>query len=81
MTKSSLQDKLVTLTNSVQYYTACVLIYCLAGDVALVHPFLLHARGKNLGPHTDEGVRFLCHPCVRLKEHMDLHVTLFSLQP
>jgi len=37
-----------------------------AGDVMLTHPFLLHARSKNLR----EAVRFMCHPAVRLRERM-----------
>jgi len=39
-----------------------------AGDVALVHPFLLHARSPNTGP----AVRFICNPCIPLKEPMNL---------
>ena len=38
-----------------------------AGDVILLHPFLLHARSKNLAPLLESGVRFLCHPAVPLK--------------
>eukprot|EP00629_Pelagomonadales_sp_RCC1024_P015494 CAMPEP_0119261344 /NCGR_PEP_ID=MMETSP1329-20130426/1440_1 /TAXON_ID=114041 /ORGANISM="Genus nov. species nov., Strain RCC1024" /LENGTH=345 /DNA_ID=CAMNT_0007260897 /DNA_START=103 /DNA_END=1137 /DNA_ORIENTATION=- len=41
-----------------------------AGDVVLTHPFLLHARSKNLRPAAPENVRFMCHPAVRLKEPM-----------
>lgn len=37
-----------------------------AGDVALVHPFLLHARSANTGSR----VRFICNPCYALHEPM-----------
>ena len=39
-----------------------------AGDVVLLHPFMLHARSANTG----NSVRFICNPCVTLKEHMNL---------
>ena len=39
-----------------------------AGDVALLHPFMLHARG----PNTGGGVRVICNPCIRLHERMRL---------
>ena len=42
-----------------------------AGDVMLAHPFLLHARSKNLGQHGAESVRFMCHPAVPLVKPMD----------
>jgi hypothetical protein len=48
------------------------------GDVILLHPFLLHARSKNLygtpscpGEDYEAGVRFLCHPAIPLQDHMD----------
>ncbi|KAJ1455789.1 hypothetical protein M885DRAFT_519000 [Pelagophyceae sp. CCMP2097] len=41
-----------------------------AGDVMLTHPFLLHARSKNL----TSTVRFMCHPAVSLKAPMRLFV-------
>ncbi len=37
-----------------------------AGDVALIHPFVLHARS----PNTGSKVRFICNPCYTLKEPM-----------
>lgn len=37
-----------------------------AGDVALIHPFVLHARSSNTGSK----VRFICNPCYTLKEPM-----------
>ncbi|KAJ8612524.1 hypothetical protein CTAYLR_003734 [Chrysophaeum taylorii] len=40
-----------------------------AGDVFLLHPFLLHARSKNLSGHV---VRFLCHPVLALREPLRL---------
>jgi len=40
-----------------------------AGDVALVHPFLLHARS----PNTGQAVRFICNPCIPLKAPLDLN--------
>jgi len=39
-----------------------------AGDVVLLHPFMLHARS----PNTGRSVRFICNPCVTLKENMNL---------
>ncbi|GBG31729.1 Hypothetical Protein FCC1311_079542 [Hondaea fermentalgiana] len=42
-----------------------------AGDVALCHPFLLHARGKNFAPtEGTSGVRFIANPCVQFRERM-----------
>lgn len=38
------------------------------GDVALVHPFTLHARS----PNTGERVRFICNPCIPLYEPLNL---------
>ncbi|EGZ09306.1 hypothetical protein PHYSODRAFT_249879 [Phytophthora sojae] len=43
-----------------------------AGDVMLVHPFLLHARSKNLGQKGVESVRIMCNPNVRLHHRMNL---------
>ncbi len=37
-----------------------------AGDVALHHPFMLHARS----PNTGDAVRFICNPCITLKEKL-----------
>ena len=39
----------------------------MAGDVALIHPFLSHARSENTGPN----VRFICNPCYGLHEPMN----------
>jgi hypothetical protein len=47
-----------------------------AGDVALLHPFLAHGRGKNLGEP-----RFICNPSIRLKEHMNLTQSLNDMSP
>ncbi|KAG7398625.1 hypothetical protein PHYBOEH_010780 [Phytophthora boehmeriae] len=44
-----------------------------AGDVMLVHPFLLHARSKNLGQKGVESVRIMCNPNVRLRRRMNLN--------
>ncbi|KAL3671136.1 hypothetical protein V7S43_004318 [Phytophthora oleae] len=44
-----------------------------AGDVMLVHPFLLHARSKNLGKKGVESVRIMCNPNVRLHRKMNLN--------
>jgi ectoine hydroxylase-related dioxygenase (phytanoyl-CoA dioxygenase family) len=44
-----------------------------AGDVMLTHPFLLHARSKNLGKKGLNSVRFMCNPNVGLKEEMQLY--------
>ena len=38
------------------------------GEAALLHPFMLHARSPNTGSR----VRFICNPCIRLKEKMNL---------
>lgn len=42
-----------------------------AGDVVFTHPFLVHARSTNCAPASPggEGVRFMCHPGVRLRAH------------
>ena len=39
-----------------------------AGDVVLLHPFMLHARSPNVG----QSVRFICNPCVTLHENLNL---------
>ena len=39
-----------------------------AGDVLMMHPFMLHTRSKNTGSR----VRFICNPCVTLNEEMNL---------
>lgn len=39
-----------------------------AGDVILLHPFMLHARS----PNTGNSVRFICNPCIQYKEAMRL---------
>ncbi|DAZ96597.1 TPA: hypothetical protein N0F65_000163 [Lagenidium giganteum] len=44
-----------------------------AGDVMLVHPFLLHARSKNLGQRGVDSVRIMCNPNVKLHEKMNLN--------
>jgi hypothetical protein len=38
------------------------------GDVALLHPFMLHANSPNCGV----APRIICNPCVRLHEPMQL---------
>jgi len=38
----------------------------------LAHPFLLHARSKNLGQFGVESVRFMCHPAVPLRAPMQV---------
>jgi hypothetical protein len=40
-----------------------------AGDVFVMHPFMLHTRSMNTGNR----VRFICNPCVTLREPMNLH--------
>jgi len=51
-----------------------------AGDVVLVHPLLLHARSKNLSPINEQGIRFMCHPAISLKNDLNLQhpVTLLE---
>jgi len=39
-----------------------------AGDVVLLHPFMLHAASANTGTT----VRFICNPCIPLHEPMNL---------
>lgn len=39
-----------------------------AGDVVLLHPFMLHARSFNTG----NSIRVICNPCVSLHEDMNL---------
>lgn len=43
-----------------------------AGDVALMHPFMLHTTGINVG----KAIRVICNPCVRLKERMNVTADL-----
>jgi hypothetical protein len=38
----------------------------------LAHPFLLHARSKNLGQFGVDSVRFMCHPAVPLRARMQV---------
>lgn len=38
----------------------------------LAHPFLLHARSKNLGQLGVDSVRFMCHPAVPLRARMNV---------
>ena len=45
-----------------------------AGDVCLMHPFLAHCRGRNLNKEGSErAVRFISHPTIGLKKHMNLN--------
>jgi Phytanoyl-CoA dioxygenase (PhyH) len=39
-----------------------------AGDVALMHPFLIHGFGANQGNR----IRFACNPLVQLRDHAEL---------
>lgn len=43
-----------------------------AGDVMLVHPFVLHARSKNLGRRGVDSVRVMCNPNISLHHPMQL---------
>ena len=43
-----------------------------AGDVMLTHPFMVHARSKNLGQRGLDSVRFMCHPAVPLSAPMNV---------
>ena len=53
-----------------------------AGDVCLMHPSLVHARGKNLGAcGLESSIRFLSHPAIGLKEHMDLNKPSEMMSP
>jgi len=60
-------ERPATLSNTVEFTGE-------AGDVALVHPFLLHARGMNWGREGEEdSVRFLCNPNIELATLMNVH--------
>ena len=39
------------------------------GDVAIMHPFMMHSQS----PNTGKAVRILCNPCQSLTEHMNFH--------
>lgn len=42
-----------------------------AGDVVFIHPLLLHTRSTNLSTSNNpNGIRFICHPSIPLKQHM-----------
>lgn len=43
-----------------------------AGDVMLMHPFMVHARSRNLGRFGCDSVRFMCHPQVPLLKPMNV---------
>jgi hypothetical protein len=44
-----------------------------AGDCALIHPFALHARGRNFGATgVSDAVRFICNPSIALSEPLNL---------
>ncbi len=49
-----------------------------AGDVMFTHPFLLHGRSRNCAAvpssGSEAGVRFMCHPGVKLRRAVDLCV-------
>lgn len=47
-----------------------------AGDVALVHPFMLHARSPKIGGE----VRFMCNPCISLKAPLNLEAPQTALE-
>jgi len=51
-----------------------------AGDVMLTHPFLLHARSKNLGQRGIDSVRFMCNPNVALYNKMKLKDSLSPVE-
>lgn len=42
-----------------------------AGDVFLLHPWCLHARTTNNGNEGASSIRFMTHPTVSLKNHID----------
>lgn len=43
-----------------------------AGDIYLMHPFLVHARSRNVGHYGDfSAIRIICHPSIPLKEDMN----------
>ena len=44
-----------------------------AGDIVFLHPFLLHARSKNLGPKSVSCVRIACFPCVSAIEALNVN--------
>ena len=50
-----------------------------AGDVALLHPLLVHARSINLGTAGANSIRFMCHPSVPLKEPLSFDLPVEDL--
>lgn len=52
-----------------------------AGDVVLLHPFLIHARATNMAPKSELGVRFMCHPAIALKEHINFDKNIRDMTP
>ena len=55
--------------------------YGSAGDVCLMHPLLVHGRGKNLSTIDEENVRFLSHSIVSLKNDLDLNKAINLMTP
>ncbi len=53
----------------------------IAGDVAVLHPFTLHARSRNLGTKGVDSIRIICNPSVQLTEEMDLDCAATDLTP
>lgn len=52
-----------------------------AGDVIFLHPHLLHARSTNLGKNGVHSIRYMCHPSVMLKSHMNFNMPLADMTP
>ena len=50
-----------------------------AGDIIFMHPLLLHARSTNLAKLHEDGIRFMCHPAIPMKRHMNFNLTFESL--
>ena len=55
--------------------------YGSAGDVCLMHPLLVHGRGKNLSTIDEENVRFLSHSIVSLNYDLDLNKAFNIMTP
>lgn len=51
------------------------------GDVALLHPFMLHARSDCVAERDSGRVRFICNPCITLREPMNFAAATRELSP
>eukprot|EP01036_Dinobryon_divergens_P042246 gene42246-56116_t len=52
-----------------------------AGDIVFLHPHLLHARSTNLGTDGVASIRYMCHPAIELKQHLNFNVDIEEMTP